>query len=784
MKQYLDYVFKFRWLIVIVVPLIVFVLAGNLKQLEIEGSYRIWFEKDSKILTNYDKFRSEFSNDDGVTIVFRDENGVFNKKALASIHRITEALWDMPHIDRVDSLTNYQYVHSEASAPDDVLVDDFIENIDDASQAYLDARKQIAINDSIIVNGFISKDGTTTMIFARLEADANEHGDISAEVMKDIHAIMDPEAKKTGYKYWLNGGPPMTQAFVDIAGKDAVTFTPLVFIFSMVLLFLLFRHVSGAMIPMMVVLFTFLSVLAVQTLLGYKLNNFTANIPVFIIAIGVADAVHIYSVWLMGKREGLPNTQAVQKSLEKNFLPIFLTSLTTTAGFGTLALSKVVPVATLGIATASGAILAFILSVVWMPAVLLILKKEIKGKVSSKEKTKKSLGYGAFIVKNNKRIIWTTSLIVTIVGFGLYFIKVDSNTIRYFDKDVEIRKSSEFTMANLTGSMSYSIIVDSGKTDGIKEPVFLKEIERFYEEYQAAFPNDVRHMTSLLDTIKRYNKILDNKEEVPQSRNLVAQYLLLYSMSLPQGMEITDKMDFDQRKLRVTALTNIVDTSKDIKMIRFAQEWWENTPYSVEVTGQTSMYAFMQKDITDTLIVSLSLTIVIVSLMMLLIFKRLKILWILLLPNILPVVLVLGVMGWLGLTIDMGVAIAGAIIIGVAVDDSIHFLVKYFDARKRGLSMSDTFDEVLHYAGRAILFTTVVLSLSFSMFAFSTFTPNQNFGIVTATALIIALIIDLLFLPALLSVMDAEKRDVVQDDQSTKNSYSKAKIPTTKDTHA
>ncbi len=761
MQKYIVFLFRFKWVIAIVVPLIVLALASNLKHLEIDGSYRIWFEKESKILTDYDKFRSEFSNDDGVTIVFKDKNGIFNKKALGSIQRITEALWDMPHIDRVDSLTNYQHVHSEASAPDDVFVDDFIvEDLEEATLEYLAERKKIALSDSIIVDGFISKDGTTTMIFARLEAEANEGGDISAEVMKDIHAIIDPETKITGYKYWLNGGPPMTQSFVDIAGKDAVTFTPLVFLLSMVLLFLLFRRVSGALIPMAVVLFTFLSVLAVQTLLGYKLNNFTANIPVFIVAIGIADAVHIYSVWLMGKREGLANTRAVQNALEKNFLPILLTSLTTTAGFATLALSKVVPVSTLGIATASGAILAFIISILWMPAVLLLLKKEIKFKDEIKKDVKKSLGYGRFIVNNDKKIIWVTSLIVAIVGFGLLFIKVDSNTIRYFDKDVEIRKSSEFTMANLTGSMSYSIIVDSGKTDGIKEPAFLKEIERFYVEYQAAFPNDVRHMTSLLDSIKRYNKILDNKEEVPQNRNLAAQYLLLYSMSLPQGMEITDRMDFDQRKLRVTALTNIVDTSKDLKMIYFAQDWWAKTAYKAEVTGQTSMYAFMQNDITDTLIVSLSLTIVIVSLMMLLIFRRLKILWILLLPNILPVVLVLGVMGWLGLTIDMGVAISGAIIIGVAVDDSIHFLVKYFDARKRGLSMSDTFDEVLHYAGRAILFTTVVLSIAFSIFAFSTFTPNQNFGIVTASALVIALIIDLLFLPALLSVMDDQAPNI------------------------
>ena len=760
MNKYIRFLDKFRWAIVLIIPIIVMLLASSLKHLEIDGSYRIWFEEDSKILTDYDKFRSEFSNDDGISIVFKDENGIFNKKALGSIQRITEALWNMPHIDRVDSITNYQHVHSEANRPDDVLVDDFIiEDLSEVTDSYLANRKKVGTTDSIIVDSFLSKDGTTTMIFARLEAQANEDGDISKEMMDLVMPLIEAESNKTGYKYWLNGGPPMTQAFVDIAGKDAMTFTPLVFLASMILLFMLFRRVSGALVPMAVVLFTFLSVLAVQTLLGYKLNNFTANIPVFIVAIGIADAVHIYSVWLMRKKEGIVNLQAVHDSLEKNFLPILLTSLTTTVGFSTLAISKVVPVATLGIATASGAVLAFIISVVWMPAMLLLLKKPIKG-AKQEEKAVKPLGYGAFIVRNDKKIIIIASLIVAILGMGLAFVKVDSNTIRYFAKEVEIRKSAEFTMENLTGSMSYTIIADSGKTDGIKDPAFLRTIEKFYVDYQNAFPKDVRHLFSLLDTIKKYNKILDNKDEVPKDRNLVAQYLLLYSMGLPQGMEITDQMDFDQRKLRITVLTNIVDTSKDMKMINYAKTWWEKTPYSISLTGQTAMYAYMQKDITDTLIYSLSLTILIVSLMMLLIFKRLKILWILLLPNLLPVVLVIGMMGWLGLTIDMGVAIAGAIIIGVAVDDTIHFLVKYFDARKRGLGMAETFDEVLHYAGRAILFTTIVLSLSFSMFYFSTFTPNQNFGVVTASALIIALIVDLLFLPALLSVMDKKPEEI------------------------
>lgn len=755
MRKYVEFLEKFRWFIAIGIPIIVFALAFNLKNLQMDGSYRIWFAEDSKTLTDYDNFRSTFGNDDALVITFQDKDGIFNKKALQSVENITKALWKMKYIARVDSITNYQYVHSNPNEPDDIVVEDFIKNIDKATPEYLANRKEIAINDPLVVDGFISTDGTTTMISARLTPKVNDDSDKSIEIMKLIEKILAPEIERTGYKYWLNGGPPLNHAFVTIGMADMI-FIPIILIASIILLLLLFRRVSGALIPIGVVTFTFLTVLAIQVLLGYKLNNFTINLPLFIVAIGIADAVHVYSIWILHRQEGDENFIAVENSLRKNFLPIFLTSLTTTIGFATLTISEVIPVLTLGIATASGAILAFIISVIWMPSVLLILKKEFKSEIIEKIKEKKPLGYGKFIVKHDKQIAIITTVIFSLLAIGLTKVKIDSNTIRYFDESVEIRKSTEFTSDNLTGPMAYEIVVDSKEEGGIKDPTFLKTVELFYKDFQKTYP-DVRHLNSLLDTIKRFNKVVNNSEEIPDNRNLIAQYLLLYSLSLPQGMEINDKMDIKEQRLRVTARVNIVDTSKDLEMIDYVSEWWNQTPYSASVQGQTAMFAHMQKDVTNTLVYSLSIAILLVSLVMLLIFKRFKILWVFVLPNILPVILVIGLMGWIGITIDIGVAIAGAIIIGVAVDDTIHFLVKYFDARKRGLSMEETFDEVLRYAGKAILFTTIILSIAFSLFAFSTFTPNQNFGVVTAFALIIAFVVDLVLLPALLSIADKKQ---------------------------
>jgi predicted RND superfamily exporter protein len=439
MKKYIEFLYKFRWIIAIGIPLLVLALASNLKHLEMDGSYRIWFGEKSKILTDYDDFRRTFGNDDAVIITLKDENGIFNKKALKSIDNITQKLWRMKYIARVDSITNYQYVHANPEEPDDVIVEDFVQDIDSADEAYFQERKEIATHDKLIVDGFISRDGTTTMISARLTPKVNDESDKSLEIVKLVNEILAPEIERTGYKYWINGGPPLNKAFVDIGTSDATTFTPLVLIAAMIMLFLLFRRVSGSLIPIGVVIMTFMTVLAVQVLLGYKLNNFTANLPVFVVAIGIADAVHIYIIWLMYKREGEENKEAVLHSVQKNMLPVFLTSLTTAIGFGTLTISKVIPILTLGIATASGAVLAFLISLFWMPAVLLLLKKDVKVEVVEKEANKKPLGYGAFILKNNKKIIAVTGLLFAVLAVGLFKVKVDSNTIRYFDKSVEIR---------------------------------------------------------------------------------------------------------------------------------------------------------------------------------------------------------------------------------------------------------------------------------------------------------------------------------------------------------
>lgn len=762
MKDFINFIIRFRWAIVLFVPLVTIAFAIQLKNVQFDGSYRIWFGPESKTLQQYDRFKEVFGNDDSMIIVFRDEDGVMNKKALGVVERLTQKLWQTKYIARVDSLTNYQYVHVNQDEPDDILIEGFIEDVSALTQEDLDEKKKIALGEDILVDRIISKDTKTTMIVARITPKGGNTIGASKSIKTDVEKYI-AEEKASGYTFYLAGGPIVNQTFSSLAIHDVTTYTPLAILIAMLLLWVVFKRPSGMILTILVVIFTFTIAMALQVILGYKLNNFTANMPVFIIAIGIADAMHLYWIYLLARRSGAGNEEAIHESVKKNFLPIFLTSLTTAVGFASLGVSDLVPIQTLGIATASAAILAFVLTIVFVPAALAILNIKVKSQKIENLEDKPNLfaiKYAEFIVANDLKIIILCMTLFGLIGLGLTQLKVDSNAVRYFTEDVPFRQTIKLIEEKLTGPMAYEVVANSKAKDGIKEPAFMNTVERFTKELKAKYP-DARHTASLVDVVKKFNEIVDNHKSVPQDKNLIAQYLLLYSLSLPQGMEINDKMDVDEQYLRITASMNVVDTSKDLEMIEWIEEWWSKTPYSAEVNGQTNMFAKMQSDVTNTLIESIAMAIGVISIIMLFIFKNLKMISIFLIPNILPIVLVIGVMGWLGITIDIGVAISGAIIMGIAVDDTIHFLVKYQEARRKGHRLKESLVYVMQYAGSAIIFTTLILSSAFIVFNFSQFMLNANFGLVTAIALLIAVAVDLLLLPAILSRFDSKDKSVL-----------------------
>ncbi len=751
MRRYIEFLDQHKTKLLILITMLVVLLSISLKDLAFEGSYRIWFDPSSKIMKDYDKFRSTFSGDDTFIVAFEDKEGIFREKPITTILELTQKFKMIDGVQKVNSLTNYQQIRSE---DDDVMVEDFIYD----SKEDLKAKKQIATHDKLILHQLINDDATATMIAVKLASSVGADEEVNLYVMKQLEQIRDEYEAKTGYTFYISGLSAITASLVNVAVHDALVLIPLAVVIVVVLLFLLFRDPIGVAVPAVVIVFTFLLVLSMQMLLGHKLNNFTVNIPSFIAAIAIADSMHLFLAWVYYKTKKITNKEAVYLALKNNFMPIAMTSITTAIGFATLSISAIEPIATLGIAITAGALIAFLLSISLVPAILLILNDEYKIKPIKFLNLIHSKGYGAFIVRHDKQIVLGFTFVMLVIGYGLTNLKVDSNSIKYFDKTTTVRSGSEFVEEKLSGSMIYEIILDSTKKEGAKSPAFLNKIVEFEKVLLERYPN-ITFTTSLKDIVERMHKVLDKNATtaLPNSKNAVAQYLLLYSMSLPQGMELNDKIDTQERYLRLSINSNIQDTSKDLEMIDWIDNWWEkNTDYLATVQGQTSIFAYMQSSVMDTLLLSISATLVLVVFAMFFIFKNIKMLWIFILPNIAPILLVGGVMGYLGRSVDIGVAISASVILGIAVDDTIHFFSKYFQAIKT-MSFEESIDYVISHSGNAMILTTLILSFTFSVFAVSSFVPNVNFAIVTVVALNIALLLDLVLLPALLSLFYGKK---------------------------
>jgi len=745
MDRYIKFLDKQKYKIIVLMSLAVALLSIALKDIAYEGSYKIWFDKESSILKDYEQFRSTFSGDDSYIVSFRDEEGIFHTKAIDTILKLTAAFKKIEGVAKVDSLTNYQHI---SALDDEIIVEDFI-----SSAENLQTKKEIALKDPLILNQLISQDGKTTMIALRLSSAVGADEALNIHVMQKINEILDEAKQESTQKFYVTGAPAITASLVNISQRDAKLLMPLAVLSVVSVLFLLFRTLLGVLIPSVVIVFTFLAVLSVQILLGYKLNNFTVNIPSFVTAIAIADAMHLYLAWVYYKMQENTNYEAVSKALKSNMLPIALTSFTTAVGFASLGLSSIEPISTFGIAITMGAILAFVLSVTLAPAILLIQKDTLKVKPPIFLNLLGTKGYGAFIARHDNQIIVLFIALIVVLGYGINYLKVDSNSIQYFSKETQVREGSAFVEKNLTGSMVYEIVLDSKQKEGIKEPAFLNTIVRFEDDLNTHF-NTIRFTISLKDIVVRMQTTLNKNsaQTIPQEKNLVAQYLLLYSMSLPQGMEINDKIDTNEQFLRLSINTNLTDTSKDLEMIAWIKDWWhKNTEYSADVQGQSAIFAYMQSSVTETLLVSISVTLLMVTVFMLFIFKNLKMLWLFIIPNIAPILLVAGVMGYMGINIDLGVAISAAVILGIAVDDTIHFFSKYFEAIKTK-TFEQSIDYVISHSANAMLLTTFILSLTFSLFVYSDFIPNVNFAIVSVSALNLALLFDLVLLPALLSV--------------------------------
>jgi predicted RND superfamily exporter protein len=509
--------------------------------------------------------------------------------------------------------------------------------------------------------------------------------------------------------------------------------------------------------------------------LGWTLTGPSTSAPTVITTMAVADCVHILVSFLFNLRQGMRKHAAMQESIRINLQPVFITSLTTVLGFMTMNFSEVPPFRDLGNTVAMGVIAAFFLSVFFLPALVCVLPISAKKQAQRQSKAMDSLA--SFII-NNRRSVLIASGIITIALFALIPTnQINDDFVGYFKESVEFRADTEFTADNLTGMYNIAYSLEQGESNGISTPEFLRQVEVFTDWLKAR--DEVTNVETITEIFKRLNKNMHGDDpayfKLPQSKELAAQYLLLYEMSLPYGLDLNNQLNVDKSSVRILITMNNIETSQTLKLEQEIAQWLDNNTdiATYYAASPNLMFSHIGKRNVDSMVLGVGYALIVIVAIMCIVLRSMKLGAISVIPNIVPIGATFGIWGVMQGDVGISIGTGVGMILGIVIDNTVHFLSKYQRARREKDYSSE---EAVRYAfsmvGTALWVTTFVLVAGFMVLALSDFNMNAYMGIFTACTITLALIFDFFALPALLLWFDKHKNESSLDsdrDLATKS---------------
>lgn len=760
MQKVADILVRYRAIFAVMsVILLVFMLKG-MTYLYFETDHKIFFNEDNPQLLAHENNQETYIKTDNITFVLElADQKVFTRETLASIKALTELSWQMPFSGRVDSITNYQ--HTQV-IEDDLIVDDFVLEPGVLSDADLVRLESIALSEARLVNLVISEKAHTTAVSVDLNLpdDQTEAKAAKAEVVGYAKRLIQSiEAENPNIKIHLFGQTMVNHTFNELSKQDIELLIPIMFVVILILLQVILRSVAGTIATFLIIAASAIYAEGFMGWIGFAINQVNVGVPIIVMTIAVCDCVHILNNYLFNLGQDRHKIDAMRESLYTNLQPIFLTSITTAIGFASMNFSDSPPFRELGTVSAFGVMSAFVLSMTLFPALVLLFPFKGRQQTTNSQWMDKLSG----VVISQPRWMFCGLLALAGVLVALMFKnELNDDTVQYFDKGVPFREAADFTQANLTGFHSIAYSLKSGQENGVVEPAFLQKIEAFRAWYLAQ--PEVVYVSAFTDIMKRLNQTMHGDDptwyRIPEDRALAAQYLLLYEMSLPFGLDLNNLLNVDRSSTLLTVRVKGQKSNQLIALDQRAQAWLKEYAPELQTEGASVsiMFAHIGKRNIDSMLTGSFFALVLVTLTLLLALRSWKYGLISLLPNAFPAGMAFGVWGIFVGEVNLAVAVIFAVTLGIVVDDTVHFLTKYLKAkRKHGKSAEASVKYAFQIVGRAIITTTIVLAAGFYILAFSDFSVNSTMGIMVAGTIVLALLWDFLFLPALLIRVDREK---------------------------
>ncbi|HCH2610833.1 TPA: MMPL family transporter [Vibrio parahaemolyticus] len=757
---------KYSLLVLLATIFLIIVATIGGKNLYFRGDYDIFFDGTNKQLLAFDEIQTTFAKTDNLAIVIAPEDGdIFTPQTLSLIQKITVDAWQVPYSSRVDSIANYQ--HTEAF-DDDLLVEDLLYSEYELTPERISKVKSIALSEPVLKSALVSEKGDVTVVNITVQLPEMDKTAEVEEVVSSINAMIDRyQRAHPNVTFHKAGIIAMNHAFMTAAQDDSSTLVPTMLVVILVFLTIMLRSILSVIATLIVIIGSVMATMGISGWAGMFLSTATVNVPTLIMTLAVADCVHVIATMRQSMKNGFTKVQSIERSIVLNFVPILITSVTTAIGFLMMNMSDSPVLRDFGNLSALGVMVACLLSVTLLPALLKLLPIHVKMETSQDQKHVMD-HLGDFVVSQRRALLPLSVVVIVVCASLIPLNKVNDESVEYFGQRNEFRQAADFMEERISGMTNISIAIKTNESQGIAAPDFLNTIGEFSSWLRDQPETD--HVATLADVYKRLNKNMHGDDEayysLPQARELAAQYLLLYEMSLPYGLDLNNQINVDKSSIKMVLTVANLGSVELVDLENRIYQWFaEHAPqYQVVASSPSLMFAHIGETNMASMLSTLPITLVLISALLIFALRSVRLGLISLMPNIAPAVIGFGLWALISGEINLGLSVVVTLTLGIVVDDAVHFLSKYQRARREGQIAEQAVRYAFHTVGRALWITTVVLVAGFSVLAMSSFRLNADMGQLSAIVIFIALVVDFLFLPTLLMLFD--KKAYLQESPS------------------
>lgn len=764
-KRYVATLLVSRWMVLFVTFVIIATFASGLKFLKFSNDYRVFFDKWDPQLQALEEIHNIYTDDDPVLFVITPKKGnVFSKDTLASVEWLTREAWKIPYIRRVDSLQNFQYSRAEN---DDLVVSDLYRNADSLSRKQIEKIRDVALADSQLVGKIINPCGTVTGVFATFHLPGLDRQKEVPEIMRHAEKLRNQLlTSNPNLDVRLAGAVVISNEFTEASSRDMAILAPLIVVLIAATLRLLLGSALTAIAALLVIALTLAGTMGMAGWLGFVISPASVIAPNVLLTVAVADSVHVLVDFLndLGTLNVTHKSDPVKRaryiaiilSIEQTLKPIFITTLTTAIGFLSLNFSDSPPFRDLGNIVAMGVGLAFFLTVFFLPALLAVLPITHRQRENRKPHSQLFEKFARLVIRKRKPLTIVLAVVVAGLSAMIPLNELNDDVVRYFSEKSEFRQSWAYTTSNLTGLYTLEYSIRAKEPGGINDPEYLQVIERFAEWF--ASQPETLHVDSIVDIHKRLNKNMNGDDpdwyRLPDNKEIAAQYLLLYEMSLPPGLELNDRINIDKSASRFVVTVKDLPSNEMLDLERRADEWLEhNAPdYMKARAGSTPlMFAHIGQTNIQGMIEGTAFEFIVIALILMVALRSFRLGLLSLIPNMIPAAMAFGFWALIQGKINLGLSVVANMTLGIVVDDTVHFLSNYVHAeRNLGKKAESAIRYTFRHVGKAMAVSTLVLSAGFGTLIFSSYELNAQMGMLTTITILFALFGDLLLLPSLL----------------------------------